>query len=93
MLTEQNIWALAEGYVAGSLAAADLSALKNKLAEDAQFAAEFNESVNMIRSLQDAGSQVRFKAITALWKKIYSTTSTLIKAIVLSLTGTSRRRT
>ncbi len=65
MLTGNDIWILAEAYVAGTLAASKLNELKDRLAIDPQFAAEFNEHVNMLRSLEGAGKQMRFKSMLA----------------------------
>lgn len=65
MLTGNDIWILAEAYVADTLAAEELDALKNRLAEDQQFAIEFNEHVNILRSMDGAGKQMRFKSMLA----------------------------
>jgi S1-C subfamily serine protease len=63
---EQNpLWPLAEAYVAGTLPAAELEALRRRLATDAAFATEFNECADTLRSLADSGRQVRFKIMLA----------------------------
>lgn len=61
MLTDHNIWSLAEGYVAGTLSPQQLEALEQKRITDQAYAAEFTECVNLVRSLQGAGSQARFR--------------------------------
>jgi S1-C subfamily serine protease len=62
-MTGDNIWSLAEAYVAGSLPVAEANALKTRLATDAVFAAEFNECANLLRSLNGSGEQMRFRAM------------------------------
>jgi len=65
MTADNNIWNWAEAYVAGTMPAAEAEALRGKLAADAAFAAEFNECVNLLRSLHGSGSQQRYKAMLA----------------------------
>lgn len=54
-------WELAESYVAGSLTAAGLQDLKERLEVDAAFAASFKESVQMVRALRASAKQQQFK--------------------------------
>jgi serine protease Do len=61
MSTDNHIWILAEAYVSGSLAGTEYDTLQNRIATDPIFAAAFNESVNLLRSLKGAGDQVRFR--------------------------------
>jgi len=49
-LTSNNTWEIAEAYVAGTLPEADVNALHTRLGNDADFANEFHESVNLIKS-------------------------------------------
>lgn len=63
MLTEHSMIELAEGYVAGTLPVQELNALKEKLSHDQVFAAEFAECVNLVRGLNSAGNQKRFRSM------------------------------
>jgi len=60
MSTDNNIWGLAEVYVSGKMPGAEHDALQLRLATDPAFAAEFNECVNMLRSLEGFGAYSRF---------------------------------
>jgi serine protease Do len=61
MSTDNYIWALAESFVAGTLADAEYEALQARIETDQAFASAFHESVNLLRSLQGAGNQARYK--------------------------------
>jgi serine protease Do len=63
MFVENSIWSLAESFVTGTLPEHDLNELKDKLAGDSTFALEFNECVNLIRSLNGNGDQKRFRSL------------------------------
>lgn len=63
MSVDNNIWLSAEAYVAGNMPEAELTALRERLSADAVFAAEFHESVNLIRALNNNGAQKRFSAM------------------------------
>jgi serine protease Do len=65
MITDNNIWSLAEAYVAGSLPASEAGALQRRLETDPAFATEFNECTNLLQSLNGSGSQARFKTMLA----------------------------
>ncbi len=78
MLNEQNIWVLAEAYVGNTLGEAELNSLKDKLAADVQFASEFHESVNLVRSMSHAGAQKRFKSMLA---DIKSSSKTMVQPV------------
>ena len=61
MSTDNQIWGLAEAYVSGTMPAAEQEALQNRLATDSLFAAEFNECVNLLASLEGFGAYSRFQ--------------------------------
>ena len=63
MPINNNIWELAEAYLAGSLPQADFLKLKNRLSADAEFAREFYEVTDMLRDVQNSGKQKRFRAM------------------------------
>ena len=63
MATDSNIWKLAEAYVNGTMQPAELTILKDRLASNAAFAAEFYECANMLRSLNGSGEQNRFRSM------------------------------
>ncbi len=60
MSVDNKIWQLAEAYLDNRLADAELSELTQKLSADAVFAAEFQEAVNFIRTLNNSGAHKRF---------------------------------
>lgn len=61
-----DIWELAEAWVDGRLHAADRQLLEERKHADPAFAAEFQEAVNMLQSLQGSGDHKRFKNALAL---------------------------
>ncbi len=61
MSINNNAWELAEAYVSGALSKDEHGALKLRMASDVAFAAEFNENVRLIKSLQESGKQKRFR--------------------------------
>jgi serine protease Do len=63
MSTDNHIWTLAEAFVSGTLPDAEYEALQARIQTDTEFAAAFHESVNLIRSLNGAGKQARFKSM------------------------------
>jgi len=63
MSVNNNTWELAEAYLAGTLPDADVIELKKRLDSDAEFANEFYESTNMLKSLDGNGRQKRFRAM------------------------------
>ena len=56
-----NIWSLAEAYLAGELSPAETAELQARLESDAAFASEFNENINLANSLSNSGRQKRFR--------------------------------
>lgn len=60
-MKEQYILELAETYVNGGLPDTEVAALNNRLQTDPVFAAEFQECVDLIRSLEGSGAQKRFR--------------------------------
>src|SRR5436309_1448373 len=63
MSINNNIWATAEAYLAGTLSESDVIELKSRLASDKGFANEFHESTNLIRSMEGNGKQQRFRGL------------------------------
>lgn len=62
MSTSKNIWELAEAYIAGTMPEPEILALQTRLAADQDFATEFYESANLIRSMEGAGKQKKFRS-------------------------------
>ncbi len=54
-------WQLAEAYLTEKLPEADFRALQTKLETDPVFAADFQECVNMLRSMEGLGNQQKFR--------------------------------
>jgi serine protease Do len=65
MIADNSTWSLAEAYVAGNMPVAEANALKTRLATDSTFATEFHECVDLLRSLNGSGQQMRFRAMLA----------------------------
>lgn len=63
MSLNNNTWEVAEAYLAGRMTEAECKAVEGRLAADAAFAAEFQESVNLISSMEGSGKQKRFRAM------------------------------
>jgi len=63
MPVKNNIWELAESYLSGSLPQEEFVSLKEKLASDTVFAAEFYEATDLIRSFEGSGRQKRFRTM------------------------------
>lgn len=63
MSVNNNIWEIAEAYLAGTLPQADIIELKKRLEADSDFANEFYESCNLIRSFEGSGKQKRFRSM------------------------------
>ena len=63
MSVNNNIWEIAEAFVAGTMPEADLIELNSRLAADADFASEFNENACLIRSMEGSGRQKRFRTM------------------------------
>ncbi|MBZ0098247.1 MAG: S1C family serine protease, partial [Taibaiella sp.] len=57
-----NIWELAEAWTDGSMNAADRQLLEERKMTDPVFAAEFQDCVNVLQSLQGSGEHKRFRA-------------------------------
>jgi serine protease Do len=60
-MNTNNVWELAEAYLAGTLTAAQDAELRSRRETDEVFAAEFNDSINLINSMNGAGKQKRFR--------------------------------
>lgn len=56
-----NIWELAEAWTDGSMNAADRQLLEERKMTDPVFAAEFQDCVNVLQSLQGSGEHKRFR--------------------------------
>lgn len=63
MLTEQQIWQLAEAAHAGQLTPEQSRELELRLADDAAFAQAYQESFNLLQSMQANGAHRRFKSM------------------------------
>jgi S1-C subfamily serine protease len=63
MAIENNIWKLAESLISGELSEIDRVALEIKMQNDPAFAAELQECINMLQSLEGSGRQKRFTAM------------------------------
>ena len=61
MSINNNIWEIAEAFVAGTLSETDLKELNSRLASDKEFATEFYESTNLLKSMEGNGKQKRFR--------------------------------
>ena len=70
MSINNNIWELAEAYLAGSLPEAEVVALKSRLESDADFANEFYETSNLIRSFEGSGKEKRFRRALSHFRRI-----------------------
>ncbi len=75
-INNNNIWEIAEAYLAGTLPEADIIELKKRLEADADFANEFYESSNLIRSFEGSGKQKRFRTML---RDIHATQTTSSK--------------
>lgn len=75
-INNNNIWEIAEAYLAGTLAETDIIELKKRLEADAEFANEFYESSNLIRSFEGSGKQKRFRTML---RNIHATQTTNTK--------------
>lgn len=60
-INSNNIWELAEQYLAGSIPQDEFIKLKDRLSSDSAFASEFYEATDLIRSMEDGGKQKRFR--------------------------------
>jgi S1-C subfamily serine protease len=58
-----NIWELAEAYLAGTMSQEDFAKLKHRLATDTAFSADFYETTDLIRAMADNGKQKRFRTM------------------------------
>jgi hypothetical protein len=63
MPTEEQIWKLAEAYVAGDMPEDVATALQEMLSTDDAFAANFHECVNMLRSMKGSLAQGGFRSM------------------------------
>ncbi len=63
MSHDVDIVILAEAWLAGTLTEAESVDLQVKMASDPEFAAAFGEQVDLLRSLEDAGRNRRFRSL------------------------------
>ncbi len=63
MSINNNIWELAEAYLAGSLPQDEFAELKQRLSSDTAFATEFYEATDLIRSVEGSGKHKRFRTM------------------------------
>ena len=61
MIRDNNNWQLAEAYVSGELPEAERVAVRRRMETDPVFAADFQECLNMLQSLEDSGKQKKFR--------------------------------
>lgn len=61
-MSDSKIWELAEAYLAGTLSEQEQSDLRTRLQVDLKFANEFNDSVNILRSLRGSSEEKQFRA-------------------------------
>ncbi len=62
-MNANNIWEIAESYLDGTMLPADVASVNARLKTDPTFAAEFNENINLINSLNSNGKQKRFRTM------------------------------
>jgi serine protease Do len=62
-MNTNNIWEIAEAYLDGTLSPEEVAVVNTRLKADADFAAEFNENINLINSLNNNGKQKRFRSM------------------------------
>jgi hypothetical protein len=65
MSINNNIWETAEAYLAGTLPESVIKELSSRLATDKEFANEFYETTNLIRSMEGNSKQKRFRSLFA----------------------------
>ncbi len=63
MKAEQQIWELAEAYLSGTLEESELLILENRINTDPAYAAEFQECIHLLKSLQTSGKSKRFRSL------------------------------
>jgi serine protease Do len=61
MTTENNTWKLAEGYLNNSLNAQEVKNLEQQIADNKNFAQEFQEATNILLSLKNNAAQKQFQ--------------------------------
>ena len=63
--SDQWIWSLAESALAGTLSPEAQAELSARIATDGDFARQYEDCLSLLRSLDDAGRQRRFKGVLA----------------------------
>jgi len=84
MTQENNIWEVAEKYVAGTLSTTALNSLHQRLQQDAAYSTLFHEHLNLIQSLENNKKQKQFRALLQSIKTVQTPTSKKIRTIPLS---------
>lgn len=77
------IWSLAESYVSDTISDTDKTALLQRLQTDTEFATEFHESVNLLRSLTGSARQKHFRSVLKQAAADYKAGQTTTKLIPL----------
>jgi S1-C subfamily serine protease len=77
MKQEMNLWEIAEKYLSGKLSAAEYESLQTQLDNNAEYAAEFQECLNLIQSLEDSGKHKRFRTLLVDIRKGNTSAKTL----------------
>lgn len=82
MSTDNNIWKLAEAYTSGGLNPSEVSELKQRLEREPEFASEFDESVNLLRSLNSNAATQNFRSAV---KELHAARTAVVPARTISL--------
>ena len=85
MSINNNIWELAEAYIAGSLSQQEVNELNTRLAGDVDFANEFNDATNLVNSIEGSGKQKRFRTMLRDIQENQTITSTPTKTKRIAL--------
>lgn len=59
----REVWTLAEEYISGTMSQAEKNQLSERLVADPDFAEAFQQSVSLIRTIQDKGRHHHFRAL------------------------------
>lgn len=86
MSPENKIWILAERFLAGELDTREMEALEQQLQQDKAFAASWNDTLNLLGSLNAAAAQQQFRnTLGAIDKDIRQSGETQARKITLRM--------
>jgi serine protease Do len=86
MSVDNKVWITAEAYLAKNLSTDELGLLEIKIGEDKNFASEFHDACSLLRSLNNAGSQQKFKNnLATINQKIKEESAVKPRKIALSM--------